>query len=55
MIGIMLVSAAIAGVAVLTWTGGFFWYFVTIELLAAICLYTALNFKLNGKRWTPIA
>jgi ABC-2 type transport system permease protein len=54
MIGIMLVSAAIAGVATLAWTRGYFWYFVAVELPVVICLYAALSLKLNGKHWTPI-
>jgi ABC-2 type transport system permease protein len=53
MIGIILVSMMIAGVATLTWTSGFFWYFVAVELLVAICLYTAMSFKLNRKQWAP--
>jgi hypothetical protein len=53
MIGIILVSMMIAGVATLTWIGGFFWYFVAIELMVAICLYTAMSVKLNRKRWAP--
>jgi hypothetical protein len=47
----ILVSMIIAGIATFTWTGGFFWYFVAIELLVAICLYAAMYFKLSRKRW----
>jgi len=54
MIGTMFVAAAIAGVAALTWTSGFFWHFVAIELLAVISLYAALYSKLNRTRWKPL-
>jgi len=54
MVGIILVSMIIAGIATLTWTEGFFWYFVAIELSVAICLYVAMHFKLNRKRWAPV-
>ena len=39
MLGVILVAGIIAGVATLTWTVGFFWHFVAVELLVAICLY----------------
>jgi hypothetical protein len=54
MIGTMSVSALIAGMAALTWTAGFFWHFVAIELLVVIGLCTALHFKLDRKRWAPL-
>jgi hypothetical protein len=54
MAGIILLSTIIAGIATLSWIEGFFWYFVAIELLVAICLYTAINSKLNRKRWAPV-
>jgi hypothetical protein len=54
MVGIILVSMIIAGIATLTWTEGYFWYFVASELLVAICLDAAILFKLNRKRWAPV-
>jgi hypothetical protein len=54
MIGTIFVAMALAAAATLTWTGGFFWYFLAAELLIAVGLYAALRFKLNRKRWAPL-
>ena len=54
MVGIIVVSTMIAGIASVTWTEGFFWYFVAIELPVAICLYAAMHFKLNRQPWAPM-
>jgi ABC-2 type transport system permease protein len=54
LIGTICVAMAIAAAATLTWTAGFFWYFVAVETLAAISLYAVLHFRLNRKRWAPL-
>jgi hypothetical protein len=54
MIGTIFIAMALAAAATLTWTGGFFWYFVAAELLVAIGVYAILHFELNRKLWSPL-
>jgi ABC-2 type transport system permease protein len=54
MIGTIFAAGVIAAVATLAWTAGFFWYFVTVELLVAIGSYAVLRFYLNRRRWSPL-
>jgi ABC-2 type transport system permease protein len=51
MILVMISSFALAGIASLAWTQGWFWWLVAGEIVAAIVLYSILRLTLIKARW----
>ena len=54
MLGVMLVSFALAGLAQWSWLGGWFWWFVLAETVVAVVLYVVLRSLLAKVTWTPL-
>ncbi len=51
LIGVMLTSFALAGVTILMWHVGWFWWFVAVEAAVAVVLYAILRCSLAALRW----
>ena len=51
MIGVMMVSAALSGLAVLAWSGGWFWYLMLFELIVVAAVYIKLRALISASRW----
>jgi ABC-2 type transport system permease protein len=54
MIGVMMVSAALALVATLAWNGGWFRWMMLIEVVSVIGLYFSLRASVKAARWTSL-
>jgi hypothetical protein len=54
MIGVMLISGALSGVAMLAWSGGWFTWLLLVELLTAFGLYQVMRRSLDSIRWTSL-
>jgi len=54
MIGVMLISAALSGLAMWSWTSGWFVWLLLIELLIAFGLYQVMRRSLDSVRWTSL-
>jgi hypothetical protein len=54
MILVMIISFALAGIATLAWTQGWFWWLMLAEFIAAGSLYFLLRLKLNKAPWPSI-
>jgi hypothetical protein len=53
-IGLIMLTTAIAGSATVAAMFGYFWHFVAIELLVMAPVYAALRLKLARTRWAPL-
>jgi ABC-2 type transport system permease protein len=51
MIGVMLFSAILAGIATAAWNYGWFAWFLAVEIVAAATVYVVLTRILNNRRW----
>jgi hypothetical protein len=54
MIGVMMVSVALAGLTAWAWTTGWFWWLVLGEAVIGAGLYAAMRASLQKVRWQPI-
>jgi len=54
MIGVMLVSGALSGLAVWSWSGGWFVWLLLVELIAAFSLYLVLRKSIDSLHWTSL-
>ncbi len=54
MIGVMLVSVVISGLATWAWSGGWFWWFVLAETILVAGLYTGKRATLASARWDSV-
>lgn len=54
MLGVMLISMALSGIAVWAWNTGWFWWLILIETIAVIGLYVGLRISLASVRWKPM-
>lgn len=54
MIGVMIISMALAGVALLAKSKGWFWWFLLGEALVGIGLYLLLRAQANRARWSSM-
>jgi len=54
MIGVTMVSVALAGVTAWAWTTGWFWWLVLGEAILGAVLYLAMRASLQNVRWQPI-
>jgi hypothetical protein len=52
MIGVMLVSFALAGAAEWSWRQGWFWRLVAVEAVAVVIFYVGLRWRLARVRWS---
>jgi hypothetical protein len=51
MIGAMIVSMALSGLALFAWTEGWFWWFVLAEAIVCGGLYVLMRRSIDGARW----
>jgi len=51
MIGVMVISTALSGVALLSWSQGWFWELLLAEAPIVIGLYVGMRFALEKVRW----
>jgi ABC-2 type transport system permease protein len=51
MIGAMLASMALSGLALLAWSFGWFWWFVLVETIVAVASYVMMRNSLSKARW----
>ena len=54
MIGIGLISAALAAASTLTWSYGWFPWFLMVEIITVASIYAIMRVSLAGGRWQPI-
>ncbi|SPE60327.1 conserved membrane hypothetical protein [Verrucomicrobia bacterium] len=54
MIGVMIISMALSGIAVWAWNDGWFRWLLAVESLVVASLYGALRFRLSATRWPPM-
>jgi ABC-2 type transport system permease protein len=54
MIGVTMVSIALAGITAWAWASGWFWWFILGETILAAILYTAMRASLKNVLWEPI-
>ena len=54
MIGVMLVSTALSGLATWSWSGGWFLWLLIIECIAVCTLYSLLRTSLESIRWSSL-
>jgi hypothetical protein len=54
-VGVMFFSMALAGISLLAWSTGWFWWFLLVEVVVAAALYVALRHSLGQVRWSPLA
>ena len=54
MIAVMMVSFALSGIAMWSWSGGWFHWLLVGELVAAFGLYTMLRALLLATRWPSL-
>ncbi len=50
---VMIIALALAGVASLSWSQGWFWWFVLGEAIVAISLYSGMRLALAKAHWPP--
>jgi hypothetical protein len=54
MIGVMLISGALSGLAMWSWSGGWFAWLLLVEVIAAFSLYWLLRRSIDATRWTSL-
>lgn len=54
MIGVMLISGVLSGVAMWSWSGGWFLWLLLVEMLATFGLYSMLRRSIDSARWTSL-
>jgi ABC-2 type transport system permease protein len=54
MVGVMLVSGIIAGLAAWAWSGGWFAWLLLVELIIVSVLYVSLRALISAARWSPL-
>jgi hypothetical protein len=54
MIGVMLVSGALSGLAMWSWSGGWFLWLLLVEVIGVFILYAILRASLNSVRWPSL-
>jgi hypothetical protein len=54
MIGFVFVSMGVAGLAIWSWSGGWFSRFLAVELLLAIGIYLTLRLSVTTARWPSL-
>ncbi len=54
MIGVMVVSGIISGLAALAWSGGWFRWLLLVETVSVIVLYVSLRALVSAARWPPM-
>jgi hypothetical protein len=54
MIGVMLISTALSGLAMWSWSGGWFLGLLLVEVIAAFGLYEILRRSIDSTRWTSL-
>jgi hypothetical protein len=54
LIGVMMISLALAGIAMWSWTGGWFGWLMLVEVLIAVPLYAGLRASVASTRWESL-
>jgi hypothetical protein len=54
MIGVMMISMAISGLAIWAWSAGWFGWLLLGETLLAVALYATMRASLSSVRWSPM-
>jgi hypothetical protein len=54
MIGATFGSMAVSGVALLAWSGGWYWWFILVEAVFAAVLYLAMRRSIARSRWSAM-
>jgi hypothetical protein len=54
MIVVMIISFALSGIAILSWSGGWFHLLIIAELILVTVLYTKLRSSLATVRWSAL-
>lgn len=54
MIGVMMISMAMSGLAVWAWSGGWFGWLLLGESLLAVAFYATMRASLSSVRWAPM-
>lgn len=54
MLCVMVISGALAGVAIWSWSGGWFRWMVLVEAILAVAAYAAMRAHLGSLRWMPL-
>jgi len=53
-VGSMMIAFVIAGIVTWAWSGGWFWWLVLIETIAASILYVAMRRSLTRVNWSSM-
>ncbi|PYK62344.1 MAG: hypothetical protein DME21_06650, partial [Verrucomicrobia bacterium] len=54
MIGVMLISMALSGLALWGWSGGWFKWLLLVETVLVIAFYVGMRVSLAAARWRPL-
>ena len=54
MIGVTMLSMALAGVASLSWWTGYFWLLIVVELIVVAVLYVGMSAWASAARWPSL-
>jgi len=54
MMGVMFISMALAGIAAVAWSGGWFWWMLLIESIVAGALYVRMRASIQAGTWTAM-
>ena len=54
MLPVMLISMAVAGIALWAWQTGWFWWFMLAETILVAVIYTGMRASLANAKWEPM-
>ncbi len=54
MLPVMLISMAVAGIALWAWQTGWFWWFILVETALVAVIYTGMRASLANAKWEPM-
>lgn len=54
MVGVMLVSGLLSGLAAWAWSAGWYWWLVSVEVVAVAAIYVGMRTAISGARWPSL-
>ena len=53
MMVVMFISLGLSGIALFSWSRGWFWWFLLVEVMVVAGLYAGMRVALGKIRWEP--